>query len=587
MISKNEIEIHFFGEKKGFFEDLFQSKSDIIKKDYGNIEKRRNKIDIFDKILSLKKSIYPYFVGYKYPELIDNNYKTIIFQFFKDIQNSVNKKIIIMKFGVSYTKEFKLLINKIETDIPCVLFIFPEEDKEEEPNFFESFKKPQYISYIKVQKDPNLPNKNYNKIISYIYEKYCYYNEMGNLSYQLLPDISKSFILCNILLVGESRAGKSSIINRIFNKFVSYESSKLESETKQLIYYDLYPYKYLENINEENGVGGIRIIDTPGLVKINKLNSFKIIKSKLDDDYRHINIIYFFLKSQSNIEQCIDLLKYIKNRNIERIKMKKNTIPIIFIKNGEDLIKGGNGNEFFQQLKNELKKNNLIDLYECPKKENDHKEEINEDNIFNEENDDLNDYEKYLDGNIIQIHLPTGKNMDKLFLKTKETILKNNELIMSDKYQNNFKQIRDDVKMLIQYFLKEKKKKIPLSTEEKEKYKSVYKNFNEFIKTIKANCKIVYNIDIFNSKANNKISTEIKYGFGKQDINNYELENYIYGKEKTEKKVKELLQDLTDYMGPIQCIIKARETLSQINNLFEYFYQKKEEDWNNYSIEKI
>ena len=37
MISKNEIEIHFFGEKKGFFEDLFQSKSDIIKKEYGKV----------------------------------------------------------------------------------------------------------------------------------------------------------------------------------------------------------------------------------------------------------------------------------------------------------------------------------------------------------------------------------------------------------------------------------------------------------------------------------------------------------------------------------------------------------------------
>ena len=65
-------------------------------------------------------------------------------------------------------------------------------------------------------------------------------------------------------------------------------------------------------------------------------------------------MIYFFLKGQSNIEQSINILKYIKNKNIEREKNKAYKVPIIFIKNGEDLVKGGNGNVLFQELKNSL-----------------------------------------------------------------------------------------------------------------------------------------------------------------------------------------------------------------------------------------
>ena len=56
------------------------------------------------------------------------------------------------------------------------------------------------------------------------------------------------------------------------------------------------------------------------------------------------------MKEQSYIEQCIDILKYINNKNKERIKNNKNKIPIIFIKNGEDLISQDKP-PFFQYLK--------------------------------------------------------------------------------------------------------------------------------------------------------------------------------------------------------------------------------------------
>ena len=56
------------------------------------------------------------------------------------------------------------------------------------------------------------------------------------------------------------------------------------------------------------------------------------------------------MKGQSNIEQSIDILKFIKKKNSER-KSNEFKIPIIFIKNGEDLIDGGSGDILFQELK--------------------------------------------------------------------------------------------------------------------------------------------------------------------------------------------------------------------------------------------
>ena len=241
MTSQNELQIYVFGGSQELFEKLFPKEGNIIKKEYGEIITRFNKKDTFDKILFFKKQMDVEWIGYKYPELLESNYKKILFESFKTIKDSMNKKIVIIKFGNKYLKEFKILINKIETDNPCVLFDFTEEE-EIDKNFLESFKKPQYISYMKDEKDEKDPDREYNKIISYLWEKDCYYNEAGNLSCQFSPanllyKPPKGFIYCNILLTGESRAGKSCFINRMFNKVTTYESAKLESTTKVMIYF--------------------------------------------------------------------------------------------------------------------------------------------------------------------------------------------------------------------------------------------------------------------------------------------------------------------------------------------------------------
>lgn len=76
------------------------------------------------------------------------------------------------------------------------------------------------------------------------------------------------------------------------------------------------------------------------------------------------------MKGQRNIEQYIETLRHIKNLNSKREKNKAFKVPIIFIKNGEDLNPGENGNILFQELKNILEKHELLDLYDSDKNNN-------------------------------------------------------------------------------------------------------------------------------------------------------------------------------------------------------------------------
>ena len=76
----------------------------------------------------------------------------------------------------------------------------------------------------------------------------------------------------------------------------------------------------------------------------------------MKNNFDNIHLIFFFMKGQSNIEEGIEILKYIKKMNLEREKNNNFKIPIIFIKNGEDLKKEGSGDILFDELKKLLKK---------------------------------------------------------------------------------------------------------------------------------------------------------------------------------------------------------------------------------------
>ena len=500
----NEIILYILGKDNGIFEKLFKEINEIEREE-GNqklkVMQGKNfnlKTDEFkDNQNKLLKKIFKRFsiklIGYKYLELSNDNSKNIIFNIFKTIESSPCKSNIIINFETTIVNQLSHLNNKLKTDKPFILFNFP---KEKDFNFidtFKNFKYPEYINYL-ILSGENEPEKLYIKIISYILEKSAYYNEKGNEYNKYLPDSiykePKGFLYLNILLTGESRAGKSSFINRMFNKLVSFETSKLESATSKINSYELYPDSTDDenDIVIKNGFGGIKIFDIPGLVKTENLNSFELIKNKLNKIFNEIHIIYFFIKAQSNLEQCIDMLKYIKNINDERKKNKLNKIPIIFIKNGEDLI----NNEtpvIFQELKKELKKYVLLDdLYDSTINNNIHKQDINFQNFFDEEDyNKSKNYDNYINGNIIQIHIPTGKNINNIFTTTKKYIIKNNDLI----YNKDIPNAKSNTKKLISFYIKEKLEKKSLTKEEKNEYNELYKMCDNIIDEYKKNCSLL------------------------------------------------------------------------------------------------
>lgn len=584
-------------------------------------------------------------IGYKYANLQENNYKEILKKTYENIQNSKNKENIFLKFGLDYSKEFIIVINKFVTDNPFILFCFSEQDNIGN-DFFNKIKKPQYISYIKDINDPNDTDKMFNKIISFIWEKACYFNEMGNILCKFSPanllyKKPKGFIHFKILLTGESRAGKSSFINRITNKLVSYETPKLESATNHITCYDFYDND--ESLDEKDtirsGFGGIRIFDSPGLVKNDNLD-YKELSNKIKNEFDRIDIIFFFLKSQSNIENCIKLLKYIHDKNEENIKKGKNKIPIIFIKNGEeDMVDGGNAFTFFTELKNELKKHSLYDLYDSSINQNNKKENTIDD-FFEEENENIEQYQNYIDGNIIQVNIIKGKNVNTIFKTTNQYFINYNIIAFNKDLNDEFIQMKNNSNQLIQLYIKEKLEKKALTKEEKQNYKNLYEQGVIFSKKLYNKFKILSDFEelyIRNTKENILVGLKmfgyiflgsilgiigtfglslllipmgfviipimlkneirqiaIDYGLNKQDLDNYGLYQYILeinnskdNDEKKKKKINNLFIKMIDYIGPVHFSIKAREAIFQIKEFIEKLSEKKENEWNYFKIEKI
>ena len=607
----NEVKIHLFDITNQFYEKIFPEKGESIQKNYGIITTRK-----FTKDNPKYKCKW---IGYKYPILSKDNINNILNDLIDSLKQSNNKNNIFIKFGVNYVKAFRKMSNYLDFDLPFILFNFSEND-ELENDFFKKFKYPQYISYIQDKYDPSIPDLNYQKILSYIWEKDCYYNERGNSSCyyspaNLLYKPSKGFIFCNILIIGEPRAGKSTFINRLFNKYISYESCKFESTTKEINY-----YKYICSDNEfeenkliKNKFGFIRVIDTPGLIH----NTYAKIISELDEEFNNIHLIYFFMRRQSNIEQCINTLKYINDKNKEKINNKAYKVPIIFIKNGGDLINGGNVNILSKELKNVLKKNNLMDLY---------------DNNFKKK-DYLNDYNNYIDGNIIQIHLPTGKNLNKLFLISKNYILKNNSTILEGKLNDEYEIMEKNTNSLIKIYIKEKILKKPLTKRDQDLFSKLSNDGKNFAHKLQKSGNILYDLEILNIKTKSFFSSifklfdesknlftseyinhifpdiiyfkeEIKgliynialsYGFDKNDIYKYGLDKFIFeekflenlSNENREEKIKKFFENLIDYIGPIQYAIKTREALIQINDIFDKLSNRKDEEWIKFQVKKI
>ena len=198
--------------------------------------------------------------------------------------------------------------------------------------------------------------------------KDCFFNQRPLEFKEALGnnDIVPTSKFLNIIVIGPSRAGKSTLCNTLLNRYEALESSALESVTKIV-------NEYSDNYFHLFDTPGITITKNNNLGDTSKIviKCLKNIFKKVDDSIDDIHAIFFVLKYTANIENMIPVLKYLDQENEKRMKNNMKKIPIIFIVNEEENKNPEDGddediNKFedtARGLKNYLEKNEIKTLY--------------------------------------------------------------------------------------------------------------------------------------------------------------------------------------------------------------------------------
>ena len=191
--------------------------------------------------------------------------------------------------------------------------------------------------------------------------------------------------------------------------------------------------------------------------------------------------------------------------------------------------------------------------------------------------------------------------------------------------------MKDKALSLVKLYIKEKLEKKSLTKRDKDSYKELYKVCNEFAHKLQNSGSILYNLDILNVKTDQSFYQNImewcgvltvliftipigfyckgivnknllsnialSFGFSEEDIYSYGLDKYGFTeeilrgeKEKSENLIeiiKNFFANIIYYTGPIQCAIKTREALNQINDMFDKLSNRKDEQWIKFKVEKI
>ena len=135
-----KINILAFDLPQDFFAKIFPKYIEVKQTKYGKIQKNKRKIGFFDNIFS-KNNLNVNWDGYKYPDLNQNNYKDMLIDIYNKIEENIDKKYIIIKFGKSFINEFAHVINKIKADKSLILFNLQKGDEINE-NSFKKFNQP-------------------------------------------------------------------------------------------------------------------------------------------------------------------------------------------------------------------------------------------------------------------------------------------------------------------------------------------------------------------------------------------------------------------------------------------------------------
>ena len=240
-----------------------------------------------------------------------------------------------------------------------------------------NFRDNRYITNIvcKDYKNRNKMDKSIliNKIFSTIWNIDCYFNERLNevINFDIdnptnifkgIENTSSNHSI-NIFLTGLSRAGKSSFINLVTGKLCALESTDKESVTSKLTEYIITHDDNDDDKSKDNNFC-IKLIDSPGMV-FNFNEEFKnkaividaIKKAFEDNSIDKIDIVLFFFNEGSSLENTIDILKilnekeftvlFIINRSIDEEENGNNkevaaTKSFLRVNKLDNLVKEGN-----------------------------------------------------------------------------------------------------------------------------------------------------------------------------------------------------------------------------------------------------
>ena len=274
------------------------------------------------------------------------------------------------------TRYWNRLINSIaddvsEMDYPLVIILNPF--KNNNFNFDENFRKHHdrrtiTILNIKQNNSPENIEHNYRLILSLFWEKHLYLNQE-----EIKPNeknVNANFFRINsieptssikILETGFARKGKSTLLNLISGKLIARESPQDFPLTNNSNEYTILSRDNANN-NEEEIVGGLKIIDTPGLEEGNN-NNRRLIKDLINKSiYQYeksldvINYILFFLTPGTNFTRADEFLKFLNS-------LRRNGIKTIFIINRDSPRRDGSPNSTKNTLIARLRRincNNLI-----------------------------------------------------------------------------------------------------------------------------------------------------------------------------------------------------------------------------------
>ena len=276
-------------------------------------------------------------------------------------KDKIQNNIIIAQ-SISKTSLFEK-INKINEKLDTkILVIYISQEKLENIKKFDN----RTITNIYGNK---INNKEFikEKLRYLLSIKDCYFNQRtlefreALENYNIVP--TRKFL--NIVIIGPSRAGKSTLCNTLLNKYEALESNSQESVTQ---------------IVNEYSNDYFHIYDTPGITITKNKNlgdtSKMVIKclnnifKKVDDSIDDIHAIFFIIRYSPNLENAIPVMKYLDEENKKRIKNHMKTVPIIFIVNGKKNNDEDDEIEVIDEfkktltgLKNLFEKNELKGLY--------------------------------------------------------------------------------------------------------------------------------------------------------------------------------------------------------------------------------